>query len=105
MWSFRRKKQVVNLKAADRIELSDGTTISLDEISVELIDLHRDLGSLNSGQNRLERKMNRWLDVLNIRERVPTNQAISSDGLPGNFIIPSNNPETAPVIAGEETEE
>ncbi len=105
MWPFRSKKRIVSLAAGDHIELSDGTAISLDEIVTELINLRRDIGSLNSGVSRIERKQNRWLDVLNIREREPTNQVLAAE-VPGDFKIPVGNPdlhETA--VAGQETDD
>ena len=105
MWPFRDKKRIVSLAAGDRIELTDGTTITLDEIVAELIDLRRDSGSLNGGVNRIERKLNCWLDVLNIREREPTNQALAPE-VPGDFKIPWGNPDLQEtVVAGQETEE
>ena len=105
MWPFRKKKQVVSLAAGDRIELSDGTTITLDEIVAELVDLRRDSHSLNGGVNRIERKFNRWLDVLNIREREPVNQALASEGLPPEMLPHPGNDDKEEILAGMETED
>ncbi|GAI20413.1 unnamed protein product, partial [marine sediment metagenome] len=56
------------------------------------------------GVNRIERKLNRWLDVLNIREREPVNQVLAPDN-PGEWKIPPGNPDPEEVVAGQETEE
>lgn len=104
MWLFGRKKRIVSLAAGDRIEMSDGTTITLDEIVGELIDLRRDSHSLNGGVNRIERKLNRWLDVLNVREREPTNQVLAAE-TPGDLNIPPGNPDKEEISAGQETED
>ncbi|GAJ04320.1 unnamed protein product [marine sediment metagenome] len=105
MWPFRGKKTVAGLSGIDRLELSQGTTISLDEIVDELIDLRRDSASLNSGVNRIERKLNRWLDVLNIREREPTNQFLPGESLPQEMLTHPGNQDKEEIAAGMETDD
>ncbi|MBA7663911.1 hypothetical protein ES703_71959 [subsurface metagenome] len=104
MWPFSGKKRLVRLLSNDRILLSDNTTITFEELVADIELMHRDIASLNSGVNRIERKQNRWLDVLNIREREPTNQVLAPENAE-EWKIPPGNPDLEESIPGQETED
>ncbi|GAH92228.1 unnamed protein product, partial [marine sediment metagenome] len=105
MWPFWGKLRLVGIGPDERIELSDGTSITFDELCTEITDIHRDIASLNSGVNRIERKQNRWLDVLNIREREPTNQFLPGESLPQEMLPHPGNQDKEEIVAGMETDD
>jgi len=105
MWRFWRKKTIRGLAGPDQVALSDGSSISFDEIAAAFTQIGRDLGVLTQACQRIERKQLRWLEMLNIKEDAET-LSLPLIQQPGQVALGGNNPigETA-LVAGEPTEQ
>lgn len=98
---FTRLKSIRGLAGSDKILLSDGNTISADEISSTFADIGKQLGVLTQAAQRIEKKQLRWLEILNAREPALTGVgqvALADD--PGG----DNHPAPPGPVPGEETE-
>lgn len=102
MWPFNRPKQITGLRGDDQVELSNGQTASLDDIIATLEQIQKDQAIFNTAINRIERKQNRWLDILNTGEdKVEASIVTHEPGNPKTVALPPTDNTPA---CGEELE-
>ena len=99
MWPFRRLKDNHRGNSDSPPETSEDVTEGLKDL-LEIVQQHaRDIATLNTAVNRIERKQNRWLDILNVRETEPSQPFPPTDEPAATKAVGSTIEE-----AGQETE-
>lgn len=105
MWPFNGLKSVRGLRGADRIELSEGGQVSLDEVMATFSQIGKDIGVLTQACQRIEKKQLRWLELLNIKDETSLLPSINQSGPDEVANLASQQTGEEPALAGVPTEE
>jgi len=94
MWPFNRPKGNHQGGKDTLPGAADDVVEGLKDL-LEMVQQHaKDIATLNTAVNRLERKQNRWLELLNVRETEPSQP----------FPVPTDRP-AAEIAAGPPVQE